>query len=118
PTTRSRRPLGRPVRRRFRRPLASPDEETRMSKSSSGRSTRNTNTGRVTIGGITGVVVLVILLIAQYVLDIDVLDTEEEAPPPAIDAPAEPTTGLVAIPGGYDGGWFQLYFTDPINTQD
>ncbi len=89
-----------------------------MSKSSSGRSTRNTNTGCVTIGGITGVVVLVILLIAQYVLDIDVLDTEEEAPPPAIDAPAEPTTGLVAIPGGYDGGWFQLYFTDPINTQD
>lgn len=90
-----------------------------MSKRSSSRNTRNTNAGRVTIGGITGVVVVAILLIAQYALGIDVLNTEEEAPPPpVVDAPADPSVGLVAIPGGYDGGWFQLYFTDPLNTQD
>jgi phosphatidylserine/phosphatidylglycerophosphate/cardiolipin synthase-like enzyme len=93
----------------------------------------------VVLGGVTGVVLIVIVLCAQMVFGVDLLNTKSNATsvPEATNATsipgvtstpqAVPTTGgggqtpagsLVAIPGGYDGGWFQLYFTTPINTND
>jgi phosphatidylserine/phosphatidylglycerophosphate/cardiolipin synthase-like enzyme len=82
------------------------------------RSTRQAASGgqRLTIGGITAAVIIVIVFIAQYVLGIDVLP-EEEVPPPPVASEA-PSGNVVPIDGGIDGGWFQVYFTAPINTQD
>ena len=82
---------------------------------------------RVKLGGVSGLLVILALLFAQFVLGIDVLnldegtttDTGNGAPPPIPDT--VDTTSLAdlkPIPGGYDGGWFQLYFTDPINSTD
>ncbi len=87
--------------------------------------TTPTNKQRVVLGGTTGLVLLLIVLFAQYALGIDVLNTASEGG----DAPAgeqavvvEPGAGpsgpLVPIAGGYDGGWFQLYFTDPLESND
>ncbi len=78
---------------------------------------------RVTLGGTTGIILIAIVLFAQYVLGIDVLNTEtdtREQPPAAeVVEPGEaPSTALVAIPGGYDGGWFQLYFSSPVASQN
>lgn len=98
-----------------------------MSKSRSTSSTsskkRTTNGQRVTIGGVAGIVIVAIVVLAQYALGIDVLETDESSvPPTSVQGPGnvadDTTTALTAIPGGYDGGWFQLYFTDPINTED
>ncbi|WP_119065494.1 phospholipase D-like domain-containing protein [Aggregatilinea lenta] len=94
-----------------------------MSKSRSTSSKKRTTNGqRVTIGGVAGIVIVAIVMLAQYALGIDVLETEEDTiPPTSMQAPADiggATTTLTAIPGGYDGGWFQLYFTSPINTED
>jgi phosphatidylserine/phosphatidylglycerophosphate/cardiolipin synthase-like enzyme len=92
------------------------------------RSSKSTGAGqRATIGGVTALVILVIVAIAQYVLGINVLNTGENTPAPITSAPVttpQPTAGpstpgaVVAINGGIDGGWFQLYFTTPINTED
>lgn len=93
---------------------------------------------RVQIGTTSGLIIVGIVLFAQFVLGIDVLHLDELTltPAPTVSTPAAtapaPTTptqrptivaaapgaALVPIPGGYDGGWFQLYFTEPINTQD
>ncbi|MBN1680114.1 MAG: hypothetical protein JW966_07465 [Anaerolineae bacterium] len=99
-----------------------------MSNSSSRRKRRPdqkiTNTQRVTLGTVTGFVLIVIVLLAQYVLGIDVLNEEEgtgtATPVINLTAIAElpPAGNMVSIPGGYDGGWFQIYFTSPINTTD
>ncbi len=95
-----------------------------MSKSPSSSSKKRTTNGqRVTIGGVAGIVIVVIVMLAQYALGIDVLETENDTvPPTSVQAPADvadnPTIALREIPGGYDGGWFQLYFSDPINTED
>lgn len=96
------------------------------------RSTSSTSTTqRAAVTGISGVVIIVILLIAQLV-GIDVLHEGGTDTTPA--ATSQPTTapvptpvstpvvvggvteGLVAIPGGYNGGWFQVYFTQPSAT--
>jgi len=81
------------------------------------------------------VVLFVIVLIAQLA-GVDVLHNQPGAteptgvvastitpsevgqPTPIAAVPTGVAGGLNAIPGGYDGGWFQLYFTQPINTQD
>lgn len=110
------------------------------------KSSRSTSPGagqRVTIGTVTGLVVVGIVLIAQYALGIDLLGTEPTetqpvatvlptveptpfVPPDWTPVPTLPGTAVaevpggeaVAIPGGIDGGWYQLYFTEPINTND
>jgi phosphatidylserine/phosphatidylglycerophosphate/cardiolipin synthase-like enzyme len=78
---------------------------------------------RVTLGGATGIILIAIVLFAQYVLGIDVLNTETDTreQPPAVEVvePGEAlSTALMAIPGGYDGGWFQLYFSSPVASQN
>ena len=98
---------------------------------------------RVTIGPVPGLVVVGIVLIAQYVLNINVIDpgptdtppvatvipTDEPTPfptaawTPVPTLPGTPIASIpdgeaVPIPGGIDGGWYQLYFTEPINTND
>ena len=81
------------------------------------------------MGGAAAIVILIIVAIAQFALGVNVLNTgENKTPAPATGIPVttpQPTSvadvpggGLVPIEGGYDGGWFQLYFTTPINTQD
>jgi phosphatidylserine/phosphatidylglycerophosphate/cardiolipin synthase-like enzyme len=87
------------------------------------------NTQRLTLGGVTAVVIFAIVLIAQLA-GIDVLGTEEETGSDTVveeqpGGETEDTGGtggttvsLQAIPGGYDGGWFQIYFTEPINSAD
>ncbi len=82
------------------------------------------------IGTLAAIVIFAAALFARFVLGIDlgVFDHEQTqtpvvtVPPTAVPT-AEPTplpgpTVLTPIPGGYDGGWFQVYFTSPINTQD
>lgn len=96
----------------------------RQSSSRRRRRPSNPNTARrVALGGTTGIILLLIVLLAQYVLGIDALHTrQQEAPPPATvsgdEAAVKPSTALVPIPGGYDGGWFQLYFTSPARSGD
>ncbi|MCL4239625.1 MAG: hypothetical protein KJ047_15430 [Anaerolineae bacterium] len=77
---------------------------------------------RVTLSGTTGLILIAIVLFAQYVLGIDVLNTEpdtKEQPPVAeVVEPGEVSAETLArIPGGYDGGWFQLYFSSPDASQ-
>jgi phosphatidylserine/phosphatidylglycerophosphate/cardiolipin synthase-like enzyme len=90
-------------------------------------------TQRAAVTGISGAVILLILLVAQLV-GIDVLNENETGTTPvatikpsATPVPTGVSTpvviggvpeGLVAIPGGYNGGWFQLYFTQPISNDD
>jgi phosphatidylserine/phosphatidylglycerophosphate/cardiolipin synthase-like enzyme len=82
------------------------------------RPAQRTTSQRLTLGGTAGVILLLIVLFAQYALGVDVLHTEPKEAPPTPDSAAEPvvvpSTALVPIPGGYDGGWFQLYFTAPV----
>lgn len=82
----------------------------------------NKNAQRVTLSSIVATVILAIIVVAQFLAGGDGTgdDTPTQAPTlpplPTLDATAvaglEP---LQPIPGGYDGGWFQVYFTDPIN---
>ena len=94
-----------------------------MSKNTSSRRARRStqktsNTQRAAVTGITGLVLVLIVLAAQLV-GIDVLHVEEgDKATPVPTIPIPPSIKLVAIPGGYDGGWFQVYFTQPINTED
>lgn len=95
--------------------------------------TSRTNRQRSTLGGVSGVIIVLIVLFVQFVLGIDVLNLNEHTatPPPAspmssatpVPAPsaipggtpiASVPASLQPIPGGYDGGWFQVYFTTPI----
>ncbi len=80
---------------------------------------------RIKLGGAGGLLLILALLFAQFVLGIDVLNLEESTTTDNNGgaAPAIPDTvdtgslaDLQPIPGGYDGGWFQLYFTQPINS--
>jgi len=108
------------------------------------RRSQGSSTGqRITIGTVTGLVVVGIVLIAQYVLGLNGIETGPTDTPPAATvrptdeptpfptaawtpAPTQPGTPVAAvpggearpIPGGIDGGWYQLYFTAPINTND
>lgn len=108
------------------------------------RRSHGTSTGqRVTIGTVTGLVVVGIVLIAQYVFGLNVIETgPTDTPAPVTTRPTDaptpfptaawtpvptlPGTPVAAvpggearpIPGGIDGGWYQLYFTAPINTTD
>lgn len=81
-------------------------------------------TQRTILGGLSGLVIVAIVLFIQYGLGIDILNEDENADTgsPVVDVPddAPPDdvapVNLTTIPGGYDGGWFQLYFTEPINS--
>jgi phosphatidylserine/phosphatidylglycerophosphate/cardiolipin synthase-like enzyme len=99
--------------------------------SNSSRPPRSKSKQTATLGGAAGILVVIALVVAQL-LGIDVAelieeesDTSTPQAPSATPAPVSDGTpvaaipgGLQVIPGGYDGGWFQIYFTDPINTQD
>jgi phosphatidylserine/phosphatidylglycerophosphate/cardiolipin synthase-like enzyme len=84
-----------------------------MTKRRSSSASTPSQSSRLTIGGIAAVVILVIVFIAQIV-GLDVLNTEDGAEPTAVPTTiAGGPTDIRRIPGGFDGGWFQLYFTDP-----
>jgi len=98
-----------------------------MDRQSSSRRRRRppnrTTARRMTLGGTTGVILLLIVLFVQYGLGIDVLNTEPKeaapvVPQSAAEPPVAPSAALMPIPGGYDGGWFQLYFTAPVPGRD
>ena len=109
-------------------------QEKSMTKQNSSRRSRRTqkattNSQRVVLGGVTGVVLIVIVLCAQLAFGVDLLNSKSDATsvPEVISTPGivptaisvqTPSGPLKAIPGGYDGGWFQLYFPQPINTND
>lgn len=99
----------------------------------SNSSKKPTNKGRTALGGALGALLITIVLFVQYGLGINVLDVDKGADTTAVPPAAQPTAEvvpaetsvaavpggeLVAIPGGYDGGWFQVYFTDPIESDD
>ncbi|MBN2305263.1 MAG: hypothetical protein JXQ72_12330 [Anaerolineae bacterium] len=104
-----------------------------MTKRTSGPATKKE---RASLGTAAGVLLLVIVLFVQYGLGIDLLDTEGDTggDVPADTQPVDtggdtggnavssditaPEGDAVAIPGGIDGGWFQLYFTQPINSSN
>ena len=97
-----------------------------MNSSSSRRRRRpptRSSARRITLGGTTGIIVIAIVLFIQYGLGIDVLDLEsdtaDQRPAGDVIEPVEaPSTALARIPGGYDGGWFQLYFSSPTGSSD
>ncbi len=78
------------------------------------------NTQRAVVTGISGLVIILIVLIAQAI-GINVLNetpSNNENQPvvePVDNTGNVPSGSMVAIPGGYDGGWFQLYFTQPTS---
>jgi phosphatidylserine/phosphatidylglycerophosphate/cardiolipin synthase-like enzyme len=84
------------------------------------RSSKTSNTQRAVVSGISGAVIILIVLIAQFVFGIDVLPNEQENAnnPPVIDTGGSggSSGAIVQIPGGIDGGWFQAYFTQPSGT--
>lgn len=92
-----------------------------MTKRRSSKSTGNLERAAVT--GLSGLVIILIVLIAQLV-GVDGLPTENEEADnqPVVEDSGDtgdiPPGSLVPIPGGYNGGWFQLYFTDPIDSHD
>lgn len=91
--------------------------------SSASQRPQRQKTERITFGGAAAIFLLVIVLFVQYGLDVDVLNVEEDTTPAATQsatsvATAVPGSTIKPIPGGIDGGWFQLYFTQPINTED
>lgn len=97
-----------------------------MSERSSSRrqrrgKTKPTNTERAILSGAVGCVLIVIALCAQLAFGLNVLNREEnneEPTAPPIEENGGPSGAIRPIPGGYDGGWFQVYFTSPINSQD
>jgi len=75
---------------------------------------------RITIGGITAVVLFVIVLAAQLA-GIDVLNTDEDNGDTgntnvSIDLDPSKFGTAVPIEAGIDGGWYQVYFTQPERT--
>lgn len=93
-----------------------------MTKQNSNGTTpsRRKKTERTALGGASGILIIAIILFVQYGLGIDILNVDEEAEVPTAAPPVDlgeitPVT-LQPIPGGYDGEWFQLYFTEPINS--
>ncbi len=93
------------------------------------------STGRGSKTSLFLAVAVGVVLIIQYGLGINLLGKQEDnknqsgtTTAPVVTAPPVATSvsggtpvansGVVAIPGGIDGGWFQLYFTSPINTTD
>lgn len=92
-----------------------------MTKNNNQKSTSNTQ--RTIAGGLSGLVIIIIVLFLQYGLGIDILEEDGDTGPvatlpvntstPRPTIAAGPDITLVPIPGGYDGGWFQVYFTNP-----
>jgi phosphatidylserine/phosphatidylglycerophosphate/cardiolipin synthase-like enzyme len=81
------------------------------------------NSQRALISGVSGVVIIIIVLIAQLVTGIDIIPEEEtntSGGNVVIDDSGGGgfTSAIQEVDGGIDGGWFQLYFTSPINTTD
>ncbi|MCD4687231.1 MAG: hypothetical protein K8S97_14985, partial [Anaerolineae bacterium] len=82
-------------------------------------------TQRTVLGGLSGLIIIIIVLFLQYGLGIDLLEEDGKdtgTTDPGIDQPVDvfppvidlgPDINLTPIPGGYDGGWFQVYFTNP-----
>lgn len=127
-------------------------KRTRPKRTGSSSSTQPSGTGsnKTAVGGGLGLLIVLIILVAQFVLGVDIIGQDNGKstsapvtpvltfPPvstsiitnpnatttPVIPFPSTGTpvadvpTSLQPIPGGYDGGWFQLYFTSPINTTD
>lgn len=97
-------------------------------------SSQSSNTQRATVTGISGIVIIIIVLFAQFALGINVLNTDKEPADDQADQPevvveppfddtgtgtgGTPSASVQPVMGGIDGGWFQLYFTQPINSQD
>jgi phosphatidylserine/phosphatidylglycerophosphate/cardiolipin synthase-like enzyme len=95
-------------------------EKMSMTKQSSSKSGPS-KVQRAAVTGISGAVILVIILIAQLV-GVNVLNenTSNNGNAPVVEPGGNtgnvPSGSMVAIPGGYDGGWFQLYFTQPTSS--
>jgi phosphatidylserine/phosphatidylglycerophosphate/cardiolipin synthase-like enzyme len=89
-----------------------------MTKRSSSKGPSKTQRAAVT--GISGAVILLIVLVAQLV-GIDVLNqnNNQNQNAPVVESGGNvPSGALMAIPGGYNGGWFQLYFTQPTSSNN
>jgi phosphatidylserine/phosphatidylglycerophosphate/cardiolipin synthase-like enzyme len=86
------------------------------------KSSSTSNIQRTIVSVVSGAVIILIVMIAQFVFGIDILP--EERAGDSGSTGGEVITGnvgtanMVAIPGGYDGGWFQLYFTNPTGSTD
>ena len=81
--------------------------------------------GRLTLGGIVTLVIAIIIFIAQNAMDEGNDETTTPVPNTPVSSPVvsgdeTTTTGDVKAlaNGGIDGGWYQVYFTTPINTTD
>lgn len=91
-------------------------------------SSSTSNSQRALVSVASGIVIVLIVLAAQALgLDIDVLEENGDTdsggtvsqPSGGDTGPVAPGSGTVAdIAGGIDGGWYQIYFTSPLNTTD
>lgn len=76
------------------------------------KKTSQQQTNRTLAGLLSGIFLVLVAIIAQFYLGIDVLNIEEESLTDTVDTdqPGEATV--------ISGEWFNLYFTQPLNTDD
>lgn len=70
---------------------------------------KQSSSNTTVVGGLSGIFIILVALIAQYFLGIDVLNIDDDSADNQPAAVEETVTG---------GDWYTLYFTTPINTED
>lgn len=70
---------------------------------------KDSSSNKTVVGGLSGIAIILIALIAQFFLGIDVLGTEEDS---------GDGSGAVVEENIASGEWYNLYFTRPLNTSD
>jgi phosphatidylserine/phosphatidylglycerophosphate/cardiolipin synthase-like enzyme len=75
------------------------------------RSKKTSNTQRLTLGGVTGIVIVLIVLAAQAV-GIDVLNVDEAEDDAPIVDDGQDDPQIIQEPS-YAGEWYWIYFTEP-----
>lgn len=69
---------------------------------------KSQDSNKTAIGGLSAILIILLVLFAQYVLDIDVLNIEED----------DNTSQSSVVDTSVSGDWYDLYFTTPLNTND
>lgn len=71
---------------------------------------KQSSTNKTLLGGVSGIIILLIALFAQFFLGIDVLNVEDEE--------GDTNDNQVVVEEPVSGEWYSIYFTSPLNTDD